>query len=570
MNNETKVCQNCKKNFTIEPDDFEFYEKIKVPAPTFCPECRLVKRLAWRNERALFKRKCDLCQKDKIVMFPQNSPFKVFCYSCWWSEGWDAGVYARDYDFSKPFFFQFNELLRAVPRMGIIQQHENVNSDYTNRVSDNKNCYLIFAGADNENCSYGTSYWGSKDSLDCYNIHSCELCYECIDVYSSNRVKYSQECISCSNSAFLFNCRNCDSCIGCVNLRNKNYCIFNEQYSKEEYKEKIKKFDLGNAETIKSLKERLATLTKKSIVPAIVSRHTIDSTGNWLEECKNVSSGFNCEKVKDGKNLFGIMEAEGVMDYTYWGKASELIYECSSIGYQCSSVYFSNECWDQLIRAEYCVNCHSSSDLFGCVGLRKKQYCIFNKQYAKEEYEEFVSKIKEQMKAIPFKGERGITYSYGDTFPLEFMPFPYNQTIAQEFFFKTKAEAVSLGYSWEEDKQRQYSITMPFDKIPNSIDNVSEEITKEVIECAHKGDCGDGCTVAFKITADELKFYKNMKIPIPKLCHNCRHFERVKMRNPIKLWKRNCAKCGNKIQTSYASDRPETVYCETCYNAEVI
>ena len=54
MEQEIKVCQNCKKDFTIEPDDFAFYEKIKVPAPTFCPECRLQRRLAFRNERALY------------------------------------------------------------------------------------------------------------------------------------------------------------------------------------------------------------------------------------------------------------------------------------------------------------------------------------------------------------------------------------------------------------------------------------------------------------------------------------------------------------------------------------
>lgn len=32
---ETKICQNCKKDFTIDPEDFKFYEKIKVPSPTF-------------------------------------------------------------------------------------------------------------------------------------------------------------------------------------------------------------------------------------------------------------------------------------------------------------------------------------------------------------------------------------------------------------------------------------------------------------------------------------------------------------------------------------------------------
>ena len=36
MNPETKNCQNCKKDFTIESEDFAFYEKIKVPPPTWC------------------------------------------------------------------------------------------------------------------------------------------------------------------------------------------------------------------------------------------------------------------------------------------------------------------------------------------------------------------------------------------------------------------------------------------------------------------------------------------------------------------------------------------------------
>jgi hypothetical protein len=55
MKTETKTCQNCKKDFTIESEDFNFYEKIKVPPPTFCPECRIIRRMLWRNFRSLFK-----------------------------------------------------------------------------------------------------------------------------------------------------------------------------------------------------------------------------------------------------------------------------------------------------------------------------------------------------------------------------------------------------------------------------------------------------------------------------------------------------------------------------------
>ncbi len=49
MKEETKTCQNCKKEFQIEPEDFAFYEKINVPPPTFCPECRMIRRMMFLN-----------------------------------------------------------------------------------------------------------------------------------------------------------------------------------------------------------------------------------------------------------------------------------------------------------------------------------------------------------------------------------------------------------------------------------------------------------------------------------------------------------------------------------------
>ena len=566
---QTKVCQNCHNEFVIEPDDFAFYEKIKVPPPTWCPECRLIKRLAWRSERSLFKRKCDLCGKEKILIFPPESPYAVYCYPCWWSDKWDAQSYGKDYDFSRPFFEQFKELFLRVPRMGIIQQHVNVNSDYTNRASDNKNCYLIFAAADNENCSYGTSYWGAKDSMDCYNIHSCELCFECIDCYGCNHLLYSQECNDCLNSAFLLNCKNCTDCFGCVNLRNKSYCIFNEQFTKEDYKNQIEKIRPKTRIEVEVTRKKMAEFSVKHIAPSLVENHSTNVSGNWLDECKNVEAGFNCKKVEDGKYLFGIGEAKDVMDYTYWGKSSELIYECSSIGYQCAQVFFSNECWDQLIRAQYCVNCHSSSDLFGCVGLRKKQYCILNKQYTKEEYEKLMPKIIDHMNEMPYKDFLGREYCYGSTFPLDIHAFAYNETIAQELFPISKEEAEKQGYRWVEPEAKNHSITLKAEDVPDSIEEVDEQILKEVIGCADAGKCNHQCTEAFKITPDDLNFYKRMGIPVPKLCPNCRHFARLAQRAPNKLYDRKCAKCGKEIQTTYAPDRPEIVYCKQCYQKEV-
>ncbi|MFH0928100.1 MAG: hypothetical protein V1821_01360, partial [bacterium] len=60
MTLETKTCRSCQTQFTVAPEDFEFYTKMEVPAPLDCPDCRMQKRMAWRNERVLYRRKCDL------------------------------------------------------------------------------------------------------------------------------------------------------------------------------------------------------------------------------------------------------------------------------------------------------------------------------------------------------------------------------------------------------------------------------------------------------------------------------------------------------------------------------
>ena len=106
---ETKICQNCKQKFAIEPDDFAFYEKVKVPPPTFCFDCRLQRRMGWRNERTLYKRKCDaLGHNEEIIsMYAPGTPYKVVDAKYWWNDEWDPLDYGKPYDFNKPFFQKY-------------------------------------------------------------------------------------------------------------------------------------------------------------------------------------------------------------------------------------------------------------------------------------------------------------------------------------------------------------------------------------------------------------------------------------------------------------------------------
>src|SRR3989344_8834739 len=119
MTSETRQCQNCRQSFVIEPDDFGFYEKIEVPPPTRCPECRYQRRLANRNEWSFYKRTCSLCGKENISIYNPEYPGLVYCQTCWWSDKWDRYAYGREFDFSRPFFEQFQELRLKVPHIAM-------------------------------------------------------------------------------------------------------------------------------------------------------------------------------------------------------------------------------------------------------------------------------------------------------------------------------------------------------------------------------------------------------------------------------------------------------------------
>ena len=576
---ETKSCQNCKQNFTIETGDFDFYNKIKVPPPAFCPECRLIRRLVFRNERALYKRKCALCSKDEILIFSPESPFIPYCFSCWWSEGWNAMDFGRDYDFSRPFFDQFKELMLAVPRPGKIQQGNVVNSFYTNRTSDIKNSYLSFGCNMVEDLLYCCRTDDSKECTDCFNVQKTERCYECIDCTGCYSLTHSRECVECSSSSLLLNCKSCQDCFGCVNLRGKNYHIFNEPYSKEDYKAKVAEMTATPA-SFTQAREQFSQLCKNTYVPWAMIQKSQDSTGNWIDGSKNVHSSFGIRNTEEGRYVFAVQDAKDVMDYCHWGRGCELIYESIGIGRQCSNVKFGVECWNQLRDSEYVMNCHNSHDLFGCVGLRNAEYCIFNKQFTKEEYELLVPKIKEQMDSLPSRDSRGIEYTYGSFFPIGLCPFAYNETLGQEYFGKTPDEAVVFGSHWHAPEARNYGITITPEDLPKKINLVSDEITKEIIGCKSGGKQETMCTTAFRIMPEELSFYRKMNLPLPHFCPNCRHFARQGERTPMKLWHRSCmctqeshdhsGKCSREFETSYAPEREETVYCESCYQKEVV
>ena len=145
-------CKQCQSQFEVTEIDHQFYDtvsptfngkKYPIPEPKLCPDCRLQRRLAFRNERTLYHRKCDLTDKEIVSTYSPDKPFKVYDQSEWWSDKWDAMEYERDFDFSKPFSEQLKALYSDVPHISLYTTNVE-NSYYTNHGLNLKNCYLLF------------------------------------------------------------------------------------------------------------------------------------------------------------------------------------------------------------------------------------------------------------------------------------------------------------------------------------------------------------------------------------------------------------------------------------------
>jgi hypothetical protein len=238
---------------------------------------------------------------------------------------------------------------------------------------------------------------------------------------------------------------------------------------------------------------------------------------------------------------------------TGFGINSENLLEVVSTGYS-SNIIGSNsvDSSQNIMYSFYLHNCH---DCIGCDGLKNAEYCILNKQYSKEEYEELKEHIIKELT------EQGI---HGLMMPAEIAPFAYNETIAQDNMPLTKEEALAQGFRWEDDIQKtEGKETLQPEEIPDYIKDVEDSITSEILRCIE-------CNRNYKIIEQELLFYRKMKLPIPRKCFYCRHKDRIERRGPYKFWDRKCDHCGKDIKTNYSPDRPEIIYCEKCYQQEVI
>ncbi len=634
---ETKICRYCSCQFDITDKDLEFYEKISpvfqpppnlplsweekklppdkgdwggflknlwngkvkylIPAPTLCPECRNQRRLAWRNDRNLYKRKCDITGKSIISIFSPDKPFIVYDLDFWWSDEWKVENYFLEIDFEKSFFKQFEELLKIVPKRALVKWTWTEKCEYTNLLWASKNCYLIFDSNNNENCFYGSWVVRCTNCIDVSYSRDCTYCCSIIDSINCYNSSYLQNCNDCSESHFLFNCNNCNNCFWCVNLNNKSYFIFNKEYSENDYKKELQKLRSDFYSLKDFLKFRL-----KFPVQNLLVKNSENVLWNMVYNSKNIQ---NCFEIYDSENVkysyYVHSNSWDCFDVNVVLNDSFKVYDTALINKTCYNMIFCYDCWNNCENLIYCKECKRTKNSFMCTGLVWKEYCILNKQYTKEEYEKLVPKIIEHMMTPPkspsIEGESWAIVKQGEQewwefFPSSLSPFGYNETVAQEYYpintppiphpFPQKEKgnnsclfSFSLGGkdAWKADRGTfnwstyeapfpKVEKIIPASKLPENIADIPDDILNWAIEC-------EITKKPFRIIKEELAFYRKHNLPIPRRHPDQRHLDRMSLRNPRHLYTRKCDKCGKEIQTTYAPERPEIVYCEECYNKEI-
>ncbi len=525
---QTKTCKHCHARFEITDKDIEFYEKISpilwwkkysIPTPTLCPDCRQKRRLSFRNERKLYKRKCDATGKDIISMYNPESEYTIYDSKFWWSDKWDPKSYGIDLDFSKSFFTQYSELSKNIPRTSLILPGTNENSDYANDTADAKNCYMTVCAYIAEDCYYGYAviFW-TKHCVDCSWLIACEHCYECS--YSNNLLfcNYCQVSTYLSNSQYCIDCHGCSYCFWCVWLKNSQYHIFNKPYLPEDYKKKIKTI---HKEEIKQAVWKLPIQNIFNVWCENILDSDICKNSSYLSHCFNISNGENCKywvyagaRIVDSYDFFmaGTPPMSKTLEtiWVYRTFQSAFLFSCD----ESQNIY-------------YCDTCYKwNSYLFWCLGLRNSSYCILNKQYSKEEYEILVPKIIEHMQK---------TWEWWEFFPSSLSPFWYNETVAQEYFSLSKEESLKQWYNWSdyETPFPKVSKIIKASMLPENIEDIPDDILNRAIEC-------EITKKPFRIISQELEFYRKHNLPIPKRHPDQRHLDRMALINPKKLFERTC------------------------------
>ncbi len=549
-----QACKNCATPFECSSLDLDFLKRIsptidgetyEIPAPSLCPSCRLQRRLAHRNQIYVSLLRSETTTQRLFTMYFGSPPFPIISNQEWWDEiGWSPEQHGRDFDFSRPFFEQWAELRDSVPRPALNSISGTIeNSEYCNNCGWLKNCYFCFDADRSRDCMYLENLADCVDCIDCTATLNCELCYDCAGCSKCYNLQSSLNCVECSDSFYLKNCRGCSSCFGCMNLHRATYCFFNQQLTEEAYREQLLRLNLTSWSERGTWQRRADDLFRGLPMPHLVGTRIENCNGNHIHSSRNVHNSYFITSAEDVRHC-DIVKSGGrdLQDSTIAFGTPELMLETCICGLHVSRLCFCYNCWDGAHDLFYCDTAHGAQHCFGTVCMRKRSYCILNKQYSKEEYYRLLPLIINHMRK---------TGEWGEYFPMKLSPWPYNLSFASRYFPLTESGARGQGLAWLE---------LPLPEVSSACataaslpDGLPETNAAIIARCEVSGK-------VFRITSEEIRRLRQLKAPLPRVAYDVRMNERSARCGGLQLKQRTCSRSGQGISTVYGEREEPVVF----------
>ncbi len=288
---------------------------------------------------------------------------------------------------------RFGELKKRFP-LAPNRNYQVENAGLGNWLLDCKNAYYSFDTSRSKDIIYIFDSYKAIECMDGDYVIESELCYECIDVYKVYKCIYLNYCSRMYDSAFCWDCSDSNNLFGCVHLFHKEYCIFNMQYKKDEYQTKVKELLKRPAE--ENLKEMSKLGYKFPVTTTNVGHSENCDYGNHIHYSKNLYMCFDAAHSEDCAYLYDSHHNKNCYDLEQSFHCQDC-YECIQTDNLNNCFYITNS--TRLYDSGFCDKCADGNHLFGCVELAKKEYCILNKQYSKDQYEKEINEIMESFRS---------------------------------------------------------------------------------------------------------------------------------------------------------------------------
>lgn len=546
------TCSISWENFIVSDHEVWLREKFWFSnLPETKPKYRLRHLGAFYPNWAFYKRKCDKTEKDIISIFSPDCPYPVWDRDEWFKF---ANPPYTDIDFSQSFFPQAQKLFYQCPIPHIFH-FQCENCAYADDWYESRDCYLCHGGTSAEGLRYcARMNNGCKDSIYCTSCVSSQWCYDCTNCENAYYCVHCLDVRNSRNCMMSFDCRNCQDCLFCFNLRGKQYCVGNRELTKEQYESERAKWKLET----RTWYQKAQTYFAKMMHEIAWLRSTYvelseETTWNYVQHMKDCEMCFMeldhencCHGLWSGWGVKHICEGLG----TYGCHGGYKV----TMPIKCFEIRFSFMCFECRF-SDYLAYCVGCENCIGCAWLHKKNYCIFNKPYSKQEFAELQKRLIDHMKS---------TGEWGQFFPGDFAPNVYEDSLSAAFWPLTRDMPNISWFRMLQNPHVKLDSYLSSDTISESSFEADEWVTKQIYwdKIARK---------PFTILSQDINFCRTLFVPLPdthyirRILHN---LSWMPFNGELRTTK--CAKSGKEIQTSWPAEYDGRILSEEEYLRVVV